>query len=72
MAVKITIRGDGFVVTETAKRQARMLGMGGDLNARLRRMARRSAPLTHPAGNRRFDDFVLQLRDKVVESIDRL
>ena len=46
-------------ISPAAKRAARQAGICGNIEARLRRMARRSAPVTHDAGNRRFREFVL-------------
>lgn len=60
-----------FVVAEKAAAMAREIGIGGDVRARLSRMARRAAPITHPEGNRRFDDFVLRVNGKTVEAVCR-
>lgn len=61
-----------YMVSAGAIAQAKMLGIGGAVEKRLLRMARRSAPLTHPEGNRRFDDFVLLIQDNVLRGINRL
>jgi hypothetical protein len=61
-----------YSVTEEAVAQAKELGIGGEVAKRLARMAKRSAPLTHPEGNRRFDAFVLRVHDRKVLSINRL
>jgi hypothetical protein len=61
-----------IVVSPDAIAQAKLLGIGGDRDKRLRRMARRSAPLTHDKGNRRFGDFVLQVSDRMVIAINKL
>ena len=61
-----------YTVDQEAINQARMIGLCGDVDKRLIRMAKRSAPLTHPEGNRRFDDFVLFVQNKVVKYINRL
>lgn len=62
----------GFRVSDGAIRDARAIGLCGDVALRLARMARRSAPLTDERGNRRFDDFVLMVKDREVLSVDRL
>jgi hypothetical protein len=35
-------------------------------------MAMRSAPVTHPEGNRGFDDFVLAIEDKQIVGVNRI
>lgn len=62
----------GLTITEQAIAQARRLGIRGDVSARLARMARRAAMLSHPLGNRRYDEFVLRVDDNTVKSIDML
>jgi hypothetical protein len=61
-----------YVVDDRAVQAARLIGLSGDVEKRLLRMVRRSAPLTHELGNRRFDDFVLFVQDKVVLDVNRL
>lgn len=61
-----------IVVSEEAKRQARAIGIGGDVEKRLYRMAERAAPLTHPAGNRRYMEFVLLVKNHEVLAVSRL
>jgi hypothetical protein len=60
----------GFDISDQAITQAKRLGIGGNVSARLARMARRAANLTHPLGNRRFDEFVLRVDGNKVKSID--
>jgi len=55
-----------YRVSMVAVKQARELGIAGSVVERLQRMAMRSAPVTHPEGNRRFDDFVLAIEDKPI------
>lgn len=62
----------GFSVSDEAVRDARDIGLCGDVRLRLARMARQAAPLTHPDGNRRFDQFVLKVQDKQVLAVNRL
>lgn len=61
-----------FIVSEAAVREARSVGLYGETAARLKRMARRSAPFTSKHGNRRFHDFVLDVSDGVIRSVTRL
>lgn len=56
-------------VSSAAERQARMLGVSGDVIKRVSRMADQGAPITHEKGNLRFDDFVLQVDGDLVQSI---
>lgn len=61
-----------YQASPEAVRKARDLGIYGDTQARLLRMARRSAPCTSSLGNRRFLNFVLQVSGDVVMNISRL
>lgn len=58
--------------TRGAVQDARALGMGGDVAARIRRMARRSAPVTHEFANRRFEDFLMWVEDGRVLSVFKM
>jgi len=40
--------------------------------ARIRRMARRSAPVTHEFANRRFEDFLMWVEDGRVLSVFKM
>lgn len=51
--------------------QARQIGLIGNLQQRLQRMARRSAPFTHKEGNRRFESYIMRIEKGVVRSIRR-
>jgi len=56
-----------YQVSDEAVVQGRCLGLFGDTGRRLSRMARRAAPVTSDLGNRRFDDFVLDVdEDRVL------
>jgi hypothetical protein len=64
-----------FEVSEDALRQARRAGLFGNLENRLKKMARFSAPFTDPEGkgrvNRRFESFVLKIENGVVTDVRR-
>lgn len=72
VTVKKKSPSNGFTVASEAVADGRLLGLAGDVAKRLARMARRSAPITHEEGNRRFDDFVLQVEAREVVSVSRL
>ena len=57
-----------YRVSPEALAQGAALGLGP---RRIGRMARSAAPVTHPQGNRRYDDFILRVNDGVVLSIVR-
>jgi hypothetical protein len=61
-----------YEVTPQAAVQGRDLGLGEFAASRIARMARRSAPVTHKLGNRRFEEFVLKLDGSSVVAIARL
>ena len=61
-----------FQVSDHAYAKGLALGIDGDVDARIARMARRSAPCTHPSGNRRFEDFVLSIDGDTVVNIERI
>lgn len=74
-AVAITLKRkppSDIEVTPEAVRDAKQIQLGGDAVARLKRMAEKSAPVTHEFGNRRFDQFVLLVKDGKVLGVDRL
>lgn len=52
--------------------QARRLGLIGNAETRIARMARYSAPFSHAAGNRRFENYILRIDQGVVVSIRKL
>lgn len=49
-------------VASAALISARRVGMYGNVENRLRRMARDSVPFTHADGNRRFEGFLLKIK----------
>jgi len=57
------------VVTENARVQARSLGVAGNVDARIKKMVRRSAPCTHDCGNWRYENFVFDVEDGEVLSV---
>jgi len=59
-------------VSLAAKRAARHAGIFGNVEARLSRMARRSAPVTHEAGNRRFQEFILDIDRGEIKGVIRM
>lgn len=64
--------GREFDISEEALQDARAWGLFGDTRLRLKRMARRAAPVTSPYGNRRFYDWFLRVSDGVITSITRV
>jgi hypothetical protein len=58
-----------FDISPVVFEQARALGMYGNVQDRLKDMARRSAPFTHPEGNRRFEGYILMIREGVILAI---
>lgn len=55
-------------VTDEAKLAARRLGMYGNIENRLRRMARDSVPFRHDHCNRRFEGYLLLIKGgKILE-----
>ena len=56
-------------VTETAVEAAKQRGVEGEIASRVLRMAKRSAICTHALGNRRFDDFILNVVDNEVTDV---
>jgi hypothetical protein len=61
-----------FVLGHGVVEQAQRLGLFGNVEKRVLRMARHSAPFTHHAGNRRFEGWVLRIEQGVVVSIKKL
>lgn len=55
-----------YKVSAEARRQARTLGIHGDVEARVARMARRAARFTHPTANLRFERFILRLEGDTI------
>ena len=61
-----------FAVAPAVIEQAHKLGLFGNVEKRIARMARHSAPFTHRAGNRRFEGWVLRIEQGTVVSIKKL
>ena len=61
-----------YAVSDHAYRKGVLLGLDGDVEARISRMARQSARCTHHAGNRRFEDFILTIHGETVTDIERI
>jgi hypothetical protein len=59
-------------ISEAAKLMARPAGIYGNAEARIRRMARRSAPVTSEYGNFRYQEWFMFISEGVVQSITRL
>lgn len=56
-----------YAVTAPALSSARRAGLYGRVEARLRKMARLSAPCTHPLGTRRFRQYLFNIEgDKIL------
>jgi hypothetical protein len=62
---------DEFELSPLAIKQARRIGLIGNVERRLQRMAKYAARFTHKEGNRRFESFILRIEDGVVRSIRR-
>lgn len=63
---------DGVTASPSAVIDARGFGLYGDTDKRLKRMLRRSTPYTGPQGNRRFEDWILRVDNKVITGVFRL
>ncbi|WP_113152748.1 hypothetical protein [Nitratireductor sp. OM-1] len=66
----MTIRN--YEVSAHAIERGRGHGLWGDTEKRLRRMARRAAPVTSEHGNRRFNDWIMLVKDGTIQSVTRL
>ena len=55
-----------YKVSAEARKQAQTLGIRGDVEAKVARMARHAAPFTHPMGNRRFERFIMRVEKDIV------
>ena len=62
----------GLTVAPSAIQDGRRMGLAGSVDKRLLRMARRSAPITHEAGNLRFDAFVLRVEAQKITAVTRI
>lgn len=61
-----------YDVSEDAIEMGREVGLWGDTEKRLQRMARRAAPVTSEYGNRRFNDWFMTIKDGTIQSVTRL
>jgi hypothetical protein len=55
-----------YKVSPEAPEQAQRLGIRGDVEAKVARMARHAAPFTHPNANRRFERFIMRVDEDTV------
>jgi len=55
-----------YVVPEEVVEQARQLGVEGDVEAQIKRMARDATPYTHPKAALRHGRFLLKIEDNTV------
>jgi hypothetical protein len=55
-----------YKVSAEAYRQARTLGIRGDVEARVMRMARRAARFTHPVANLRYERFIMRVEGDTI------
>jgi hypothetical protein len=55
-----------YKVSAEARKQAQTLGVRGDAEAKVARMARHAAPFTHPMANRRFQHFIMRVENDIV------
>jgi hypothetical protein len=55
-----------YKVSAEARQQAQTLGIRGDVEAKVARMARQAAVFTHPMANRRFQRFILRVENDIV------
>ncbi|WP_266032647.1 hypothetical protein [Brucella intermedia] len=61
-----------YRTTPEAIERGREMGVYGDTEKRLIRMAARSAPVTHEYGNRRFQNFVLRVVGDLITDVTRV
>jgi hypothetical protein len=60
-----------FELAPEVVHQARQAGIIGNVERRVRRMAKFAAPFRHPHGNRRYESFILRVEKGVVTSFCR-
>ena len=58
-----------FTVAPNVLAKARAIGMYGNVENRLIRMAKASVPFHHPTANRRFEGFLLYVENGVIRDI---
>ncbi|MCO5157856.1 MAG: hypothetical protein M9945_14100 [Aquamicrobium sp.] len=61
-----------FKTAPEAVARGRDAGIYGDTEKRLQRMAARSAPVTSPHGNRRYQGYVLRIEGDLITDVCRL
>lgn len=61
-----------YKVADAVIRKARRYGVYGNTEARLSRMAFRSAPVTSEYGNRRFQSYVLLVENEDIKDVTRI
>lgn len=62
----------GMEIDDRVVREARRFGLWGETKKRLQRMVRRACPVTHKAGNRRFDNFLFHIHGNQLKSVRRV
>ena len=55
-----------YKVSAETRKQARTLGIRGDVEARVARMARRAARFTHPMANLRYERFIMRVEGDTI------
>jgi hypothetical protein len=55
-----------YKISPEARKQAQTLGIRGEVEAKVARMARLAAPFTHPMANRRFERFIMHVEKDTV------
>lgn len=63
---------EALQISEQAIKQARLLGMYGQVEDRLLNMARRSVPFGGTEHNRRFEGYLILIEDGVVTDINTM
>lgn len=58
-------------ITEKAMQDAHDVGIYGDVQKRLSRMARRAARISSIVGNRRYHEFILKVEGDTVSGVAR-
>ena len=55
-----------YKVSDEARKQAQTLGIRGDVEARIARMARQAARFTHPMANLRYQRFIMRVEKDTI------
>jgi len=69
---KLDTPAEPLSVRKSAVEQANKVGIYGNVAERLVELVNQAAPVTHVAGNRRFEDYVFRVEGQVIESIVKL